>query len=355
MYEEFYRLRAKPFSLSPDPRFYFASKGHSRAMAYLEYGISQEEGFIVITGDVGAGKTTIVRSLLDSLTDKPLVTGQLLNTQLDAADLLHSVCLAFGLRDAPLEKSGQLGELERFLRQTDEHGKRALLVVDEVQNLGPSALEELRMLSNFQGPRGPLLQSFLVGQPEFRATLRSDGLQQLRQRVIATFHLGPMDEPDTRAYVEYRLGLVGWQNDPTFSGNAWDRIYAYTGGIPRKINTFCDRLLLVSFLEARHSIERDDVQRVIDELETELGEVPGEIGATGPGFDAAAHAALAKLSHDLQELEKRAVRMERVMLVTFQQTRQILSAINGMSPSAESAGTDAGDEPTGVRNPQVGA
>ena len=354
MYEEFYGLRARPFALSPDPRFFYMSKGHSRAMAYLEYGIQQEEGFIVITGEIGAGKTTMVRGLFESLDEGSLVAAQMVSTQLDAGDLLHAVCLAFGIRDVPLEKAGQLGRLERFLRDIAAAGKRALLVVDEVQNLTPGALEELRMLSNFQHENRPILQSFLVGQPEFRRVLNGEGMHQLRQRVLANYHLGPMDPKDTRSYVQYRLSRVGWDRDPEFDDGVWPVIYRYSGGIPRKVNTFCDRLLLMGFLEQLHLIGRDESERVLAELEEELG-----VGAAETHSDASPESvsskALSNLTKDVKELEKRLNRMERLLLFIYQTNQQILAvsravAVEGGASDqyGERTGTDQRTSDTGV-------
>ena len=271
MYEDFYGLRDKPFALSPDPRFFYGSKGHRRAMAYLEYGLQQEEGFIVITGEVGAGKTTLVRSLFQSLSGKPVVAAQLVSTQLDADSLLRAVCLAFGLEVPGGDKALQLRQLEHFLHRTRADGRRALVVVDEAQNLDMRAVEELRMLSNFQSDHGALLQSFLLGQPEFRRILRSSQMQQLRQRVIATYHLGPMDAGDTRAYIEHRLTRAGWVGDPQLRDDAWVEIHAYTSGIPRQVNTFCDRLLLMGYMEDCHDFGVEQVRSVVAEMQDDLG------------------------------------------------------------------------------------
>jgi len=342
MYEEFYGLRAKPFALSPDPRFLYMSKGHSRAMAYLEYGIQQEEGFIVITGEIGAGKTTMVRSLLENLDERSLVAAQLVSTQLDADDLLHAVCLAFGIRDVPLEKAGQLGKLEQFLSDTADLGKRALLVVDEVQNLTPRALEVLRMLSNFQHADKPLLQSFLVGQPEFRRVLNSEGMQQLRQRVIANYHLGPMDPKDTRSYVEYRLSRVGWQQEPDFDEEVWPVVYRYSGGIPRKVNAFCDRMLLVGFMDGLRVIGREEAERVLADLEEEMGLGMDEAEANVL-HAAVSPAALASVAKDVQELSKRFDRMERLMLFIYRQNQQMLAASGAGAMQGVDPGHDEGD------------
>ncbi|MEO1766718.1 XrtA/PEP-CTERM system-associated ATPase [Thiobacter aerophilum] len=270
MYEAFYRLRAKPFSLNPDPRFFFGSKGHKRAMAYLEYGLSLKEGFIVITGEIGAGKTMLVRNLFKKLEHEDVVAAQIVSTQLDADDMLRSVAGAFGLEQEGLNKASLLKKLESYLLSVHRQGKRALLVVDEAQNLSPRAVEELRMLSNFQHGNEPLLQSFLLGQPEFRATLQSEELQQLKQRVIASYHLSAMDAAETRAYIQHRLDLVGWQGDPSISDAAYQLIHEFTGGIPRRINTLCDRLMLLGFLAEKHHFDRAEVQEVIDDLSQEV-------------------------------------------------------------------------------------
>ena len=270
MYESFYGLSAKPFRLRPDPHFFFASKGHKRAMAYLEYGLSHGEGFIVITGEVGAGKTTLVRNLFNELASQQIVAAHIVNTHLDSDDTLRMVVSAFGLPYENVSKADLLTRLEQFLRASDAQGKRALLVVDEAQNLKPGTVEELRMLSNFQTDDKCLLQTFLIGQPEFRTTLHSPGMQQLRQRVIASYHLGPMDGPETRAYIEHRLTTVGWKGDPSFSDGAHDAIFNYTSGIPRKVNTLCDRILLMGFLEEMHGFEEKDVAEVIRDINQEF-------------------------------------------------------------------------------------
>ena len=198
MYESFYGLSSKPFQLNPDPSFYFGSKQHSRARAYLEYGISRREGFVVVTGEIGAGKTTILRTLIDSLHGSNVVIGQLVTTQLDAEDTLRLVGAAFGFNVRDVPKSELLIALEAFLLSQTSSGKRCLLIVDEAQNLTMRAVEELRMLSNFQLGNQALLQSFLVGQPQFREILRRPEMEQFRQRVAATCHIGPLDGDETR-------------------------------------------------------------------------------------------------------------------------------------------------------------
>jgi general secretion pathway protein A len=270
MYESYYGLTAKPFQLKPDPRFFFGSRNHKRAMAYLQYGLSQGEGFIVITGEVGAGKTTLVRSMFQELDSERIVAAQIVNTHLSSEDTLKMVASAFGIPLEDASKAVLLTRIEKFLRAIDEQGKRALLVVDEAQNLNSQTIEELRMLSNFQTNDNCLLQTFLLGQPEFRKTLMSPDMLQLRQRVIATYHLGPMDADETRTYIEHRLHTVGWTNDPQLQDDAFAAIHEYTGGIPRKINTLCDRLFLMGYLEELHVFDRSHVDSVIKDIQQEF-------------------------------------------------------------------------------------
>ncbi len=271
MYESYFKLSGKPFQLNPDPSFYYGSRGHKRAFAYLEYGMYQSEGFIVITGEIGAGKTTIVRSLLEQLDPAKVVAAQLVSTQLDAEDVLRSVAVAFGLPVKSVDKAMLLASLEAFLCQCAVDKKRALLVVDEAQNLTERAVEELRMLSNFQLGDQALLQSFLIGQPELRDMMRSPQMQQLRQRVIASYHLGPLDKAEARAYVEHRLHHVGWKDDPHIDPECFDLIHTLTGGIPRRINALCNRLLLAAFLVEKHVIVPNDVHAIAREIQDELG------------------------------------------------------------------------------------
>jgi general secretion pathway protein A len=271
MYETFYGLSGKPFQLNPDPSFYFASRGHKRAFAYLEYGLYQSEGFIVITGEIGAGKTTILRTLLEQLDPAKVVAAQLVSTQLDADDLLRAVGVAFGLPVRSVNKAVLLASLEAFLCQLTVDKKRALLVVDEAQHLTHRAMEELRMLSNFQLGDQALLQSFLVGQPELREIMQGPQMQQLRQRVIASYHLGPLDQEETRAYIEHRLKHVNWKGDPEFDPVCFEAIHAFTGGVPRRINTLCNRLLLATFLAEKHSIGKADVEAIAREIDEEMG------------------------------------------------------------------------------------
>lgn len=276
MYESFYGLTSKPFQLNPDPSFYYASKQHRRATAYLEYGMHQNEGFIIITGEVGAGKTTIVRGLLDSLDQDKVVAAHLVSTQLDADDTLRLAAAAFGIRTKDVSKSDILMSLEAFLISMTGKGKRCLLIVDEAQNLTARAVEELRMLSNFQFGNHALLQSFLIGQPEFREILQSPHMMQFRQRVIASCHIGPMDVAETAGYVEHRLKCAGATEWPKFAPDALEAVFKASNGIPRRINALCDRLLLSGYLNEKREFSAADVDEVAKEIleETEGRNVP---------------------------------------------------------------------------------
>ncbi len=334
MYETYYGLSAKPFQLRPDPHFFFGSKGHKRAMAYLEYGLSQGEGFIVITGEVGAGKTTLVRNLLNKIPLDQIVAAHIVNTSLDPEDTLRMVVSSFGLPYEGASKAELLNRLEQFLRGVDRQGKRALLVIDEAQNLNARTVEELRMLSNFQTDDRSLLQTFLLGQPEFRATLHSPGMQQLRQRVIASYHLGPMDAQETRAYVEHRLATVGWQGNPAFDDGAHAAIFGYSGGIPRKTNTLMDRVLLMGYLEEMHAFGEADISTVVRDIaeEYQLPEVMGtpDAGALQQGELRTVDTRMGeRRAASVEVLDERMMRLEKSIVSVLSILKKIVATPQG--------------------------
>ncbi|QJR81954.1 AAA family ATPase [Alteromonas pelagimontana] len=269
MYESFYGLNSKPFQLTPDPAFFFASKWHKRAMSYLQYGLSQAEGFIVITGDIGTGKTTIANSLLDEIEDD-IVAAQIVTPKLTPDELVKMVASKFGINVAGLSKADILKDLENFLYDLSKEGRRALLLVDEAQNLPLETIEELRMLSNFQQFGKPLLQSFLLGQEELQPILRAPNMEQFRQRIVASCHLAPLAEEETKAYIEYRMHHAGWNGKSLFSDEAFAHIYKFTRGVPRKINTLMDRILLYGFLEELEVLSEEAVDVVINEVKDEM-------------------------------------------------------------------------------------
>jgi general secretion pathway protein A len=274
MYTEFYKFTGLPFQLTPDARFFFASSGHAKAMAHLTYGLGQGEGFIIITGDIGAGKTTVVENLLRGLDARKYVAAKITNTHLGADDMLRMVASAFGIDQEGADKATLLRRFEAFLLRVHQQGQRALLLVDECQNLSVPALEELRMLSNLQIDGRAPLQSFLLGQPQFRETLARHELDQLRQRVIASYHLGPLNGAEARSYIEHRLRTVGWSgSDPQLSDGVFTAIHRYCDGVPRKINTLCSRVLLYGYLEDRHALNEADVDEVARDLAQESSRV----------------------------------------------------------------------------------
>ena len=270
MYTEFYALTGLPFQLTPDPRFFFASSEHNRAMAHLTYGMHQGEGFIVITGDVGAGKTTLVDYLLTTLPPSEHIAAKIVTTQVGADDMLRMVAASFHLFEERADKATLLKRIEEFASNAEAQGKRVLLVIDEAQNLPIQALEELRMLSNIIVRGRVPIQAVLLGQPQFRKILARSDLDQLRQRITASYHLGPLSAEETRSYVEHRLKLVGWKQDPDFTDACFAEVFRFTDGIPRRINTLCSRLMLLGFLEEKHVIADTMVSQVATEMANEL-------------------------------------------------------------------------------------
>ena len=368
MYESYYGLTSKPFQLNPDPNFYFGSKQHRRATAYLEYGVHQNEGFIVVTGEVGAGKTTIVRGLLGKLDSSKVVAAQLVSTQLDAEDTLRLVAAAFGVRTTGLAKSEILLGLEAFLVDVIRQGKRCLLIVDEAQNLTPQAVEELRMLSNFQFETQALLQSFLIGQPEFRSIMQSPHMQQLRQRVIAACHIGPMDPEETQGYVEHRLKCAGYKGAPMFDSAAYAAIFKASGGVPRRINTLCDRLLLSGYLAGKKVFglgEVEDVAKEINEetfssaffakenmapvsrertapaltdsaiLDVDLARLELDAGAADEASQAIADLKNGINEQRLVRLERSMIRIERSSAATLTLLQQLINAVRARTQEKE--------------------
>jgi general secretion pathway protein A len=267
MYDKFYGFSGRPFQLTPDPDYYFESLTHRKALSYLGYGLAQGEGFIVITGDVGAGKSTLVAHLMKTIDRARLTAATIVTSQLDGADLVGMAAESFGIDTRGLDKPATLKAIENFLHAEARAGRRSLLIVDEAQNLSVEALEELRMLSNFQLGSLALLQIFLLGQPEFRDMMKtSPDLEQLRQRVIATHHLDPMLPDEVRPYVEHRLTRAGWTGRPSLSNDAIDALYDETSGVPRKINAVMNRVLLMGSVEQVDAFDAALVSAVVADM-----------------------------------------------------------------------------------------
>jgi putative secretion ATPase (PEP-CTERM system associated) len=245
MYEDHFGLTERPFQLTPDARYWFESATHKKAMAYLGYGLAQGEGFIVITGDIGAGKTTLVGHVTEQIDPANLNVITIVSTAIEADDLLRVVATGLNIEPAGRSKAELLTLIERGLHAVARTGRRTLLIVDEAQALPVSALEELRMLSNFQAGGRALLQIFLLGQPEFRERLHgSDRLEQLRQRIIAIHHLDPMEPEEVADYIGHRLRIAGWKGKPDFADNVFQVLHRASGGVPRRLNQLMGRVLL---------------------------------------------------------------------------------------------------------------
>jgi putative secretion ATPase (PEP-CTERM system associated) len=266
MYTDRYGLTGQPFQLTPDARFWFDSRTHRKAMAYLGYGLAQGEGFIVVTGEIGAGKSTLVAHLMANIDRERLNAISLVSPQVEGDDRLRLVAQGLGLSTGAVEKARLLDAVEQQLERDMQAGKRTLLIVDEAQNLPVSALEELRMLSNFQVGGRALLQTVLLGQPEFRDKLAGPGLEQLRQRVIATHHLDAMGADEVESYIRHRLTRVDWQGNPDFEAQAFEAIHRYSGGIPRRVNQLAHRLLLNAAIEGSEIITADAVSAVVADM-----------------------------------------------------------------------------------------
>ncbi|MBQ0720365.1 MAG: AAA family ATPase [Gammaproteobacteria bacterium] len=269
MYEHFYHLKAEPFRLSPDHRFCFNHQSYAKAKAYMQYAFERAEGFVMVTGRPGTGKSTLVNDLVDTLSSSGAKVAKLVSTQLEAADLLRMVGHAFGLETEALDKATILQRLDKLLMSHHNDGRRALLIIDEAQDLSTSALEELRLLTNLQLNSHPLLQIFLLGQEELRAMVQGPGMEQVHQRLVAACHLEQLKEDETKAYIVHRLEQVGWQGDPAISNAIYPAVYRFSAGIPRRINQVCSRLFLHGGVEGSHKLGVADIKVVIAELQQE--------------------------------------------------------------------------------------
>ena len=276
-YTDFFRLRTHPFNLTPDLKFYYRSEPQRKALAYLNFGLSKGEGFVVITGEIGAGKTLFIEYFLDNLPKQRAFTATITSTQFEADSILRMVASAFGLREENADKATVFRNLEAHLLEIHRKSARAILIVDEAQGLPVSALEELRMLSNIYRQGRSLLQIFLVGQPGLRRKLASTGLEQLRQRIVAIYHLVALGEAEARHYILHRLQVAGWNNDPQLAEECFAAIYRETRGVPRLINNLCDRLLWHAFVEEKHVIGEADVGLVVEDMRLDAEGLSAEL------------------------------------------------------------------------------
>ncbi|MBI3611248.1 MAG: AAA family ATPase [Nitrospirae bacterium] len=266
MYETFFQFTEIPFNLTPDPRFFFFSKKHEEAFDHIRYGIQERKGFIVVTGEVGTGKTTLSRLLLEKL-DKKIRTSMIFNPSLSTIELLQAINQDFGIPGDAASKKELVETLNRFLLQALAEGGNALLIIDEGQNLSIECLEEIRMLSNLETEKEKLLQILLIGQPELREKLQVRELRQLNQRIAIRYHIAPLDLEETKAYVAYRLKVAGGHDRLLFTPKALEKLYHCSGGVPRLINILCDKALLAAYARESRVVDDAAVARAATELE----------------------------------------------------------------------------------------
>ena len=349
MFNDYYGLTGRPFQLTPDPAFYFESLTHRKALSYLTYGLAQGEGFVVITGEVGAGKSTLVAHLMNTIDPARLTAAQIVTSKLDGEELVHIVAQAFGLIVDGHDKASALGAIEAFLHDEARAGRRCLLVVDESQNLAIDALEELRMLSNFQLGAHPLLQTLLLGQPEFRDTIQDHPqLEQLRQRVIAAHHLEAMELGEVQPYIEHRLNCVGWSGNPKFDQRVFTVLFEASGGVPRRINQICNRLMLLGAVDQRNRIDGAMLTQVLEELELDgtlqLKKPERKVDVAAPvAQPAAAPAAvpvdavvMSQLQAVLAERDAQIAELQQAV-IELANERETMAAATVQAPAADSA------------------
>jgi general secretion pathway protein A len=319
MYTDYYGLTGRPFQLSPNPRFFYAGRAHRRAVAYLTFGLQQGEGFVVITGEVGAGKTTLVAYLEEQLSHQRLFVARINAASLEAQEVLKLVARALELNPSHASTASLLGLIERDLRRRNSERQRVLLVIDEAQSLGFEALEALRVLSNLSQEDRAMVQILLLGQPQLRDVLARPALEQLRQRVVASAHLGPLDPDEVRPYLEHRLRRVGWRGKPAFDPDLFEDVYAFSRGLPRRINLLVARLLVHGAIEQRESLAAVDARELARELEREQASTVAFPENGTPTDDPA--------SHGREPSRPVAVGQERTPLVEVQQLRRKLESV----------------------------
>jgi len=265
MYTEFFALSAKPFDLLPNPKFLYLSKGHRKALSYLQYGVQEQAGFTLLTGEVGSGKTTLVRDIINNISND-VTLSMVFNTRVNGHQLIAMINADFGLQTEGKDKVQLITELNEFLLDECSGRRRPIIIIDEAQNLSAEGLEEIRLLSNLEADNFKMVQIILVGQPELKQIIAKPSLLQLRQRISISCHLNPLNREESEEYIYHRLATVGSRDCVTFLDGVFDVIFRFSGGIPRLINLICDFLLLSAFVEETREIDMDLVKDAVAEL-----------------------------------------------------------------------------------------
>jgi len=266
MYKEFYGLKEMPFNITPDPHFLFLSPGHQEAIQHLRYGIAEKKGFIVLTGEVGCGKTTLCRYLLDEIEDKPIETALILNPRVSETQLLQGILRELGVEKVKRSRQECLEQLNALLLKLIDEGKDIVVIIDESQNMSFQALEHIRLLSNLETNTQKLLQIILIGQPELKEKLQHKSLRQLRQRILVHYDLQPLNRDETEQYIRYRLIIAGANGRPEFTNRAMNKLYRHSKGIPRIINNLCDKSLLSAFVKSKDLVGWWDVRKAVKDI-----------------------------------------------------------------------------------------
>jgi general secretion pathway protein A len=269
MYREFYHLSEVPFNVTSDPGFLFLSPTHQEALEHLRYGIEQRKGFLAITGEIGAGKTTLCRALVNQLDSSKVKVALILNAVLPEIQLLEAIAEDFGITVEKHTKGALLKKINQFLLEQLSRGNNAVLIIDEAQNMRFSALETVRMLSNLETEKEKLLQIILVGQPQLKDKLNAPELVQLKQRMAVRFHIRALNEPEVTGYIQHRLSVAGSAGTIVFTPEAFKAIYTHTGGVPRLINILADKALLRGFVKELFTLDHIHIQECIQEMDGE--------------------------------------------------------------------------------------
>jgi len=339
MYTSFFNLHRKPFELVPDPEFIFLSRSHKKALTYLDYGIRERAGFILLTGDVGSGKTTLIRDLLKKRYER-VTLAKVFNTRVTSEQLLAMINDDFGLEVAGKDKVVLMRDLNDFLLEQYAGGFHPILIIDEAQNLGPELLEEIRMISNLENDTSKLLQIMLVGQPELRETLALPQLLQLRQRISINCHLKALSRPELLDYIVHRMTVAGNGEALEFTPETLDLVYHYSRGVPRLINIMCDFLMLSAFAEELHVVSAEMARDVIGDLDFEnhfWGNVPASLPADSPvpGAPAGPDPILQQIADRLDQMEQDAQRVPAALQALSEALTELKSEFGGRLEQTE--------------------